>query len=267
MARNLPTSIAPIVEQLELDGDAVVTVDRLSDVLHDVGKTDDPRMLGYELQRAGWLGSLRTRNAWEFLPAARGGAYGSGDRFIEFRAQHAVEPDWPGVLAMESAASLLGLAQRIPEREVVALPLGKTVPKAFADEWRAVTLELPAEGLDTIDRLMTWNQEGLIVGIATRPSSYRDMPGLGQWLPDSLDNLDLEKLGVLLSDAPSSVCQRAAYLVGIGGGAEARDAVSGRFPPAEVAWFGSRRSGGVFDAMTQVNDTALHQYLTIGSGA
>lgn len=267
MSRNLPTSIAPVVEQLELDGDAVVTVDHLSNVLHDVGNMDDPRMLGYELQRAGWLGSLRTRNAWEFLPAARGGAYGSGDRFIEFRAQHAVDPAWPGVLAMESAASLLGLAQRIPEREVVALPPGKTVPKAFADEWRTVTLELPAEGLTVVDRLPAWNLEGLIVGIATRPSSYRDMPGLGQWLPESLDSPDLEKLGVLLSDASSSVRQRAAYLVGIGGGAKARDAVIGRVPPTEVAWFGPRRAGGVFDAATQVNDTVLHQYLTIGVGA
>ena len=267
MPRNLPTSIAPVVEQLELDGDAVVTVDRLSDVLRGIGNMDDPRTLGYELQRAGWLGSLRTRNAWEFLPAARGGAYGSGDRFIEFRAQHAVDPDWPGVLAMESAASLLGLAQRVPEREVVALPPGKTVPKAFAGEWRAVTLELSAEGLTAVDRLPTWNLEGLIVGIATRPSAYRDMPGLGQWLPYSLGNLDLEKLDVLLSDAPSTARQRAAYLVGIGGKIEDRDTVIGRVPPTVVAWFGPRRAGGVFDAVTQVNDTALHRYLTIGAGA
>ena len=168
---------------------------------------------------------------------------------------------------MESAASLLGLAQRVPEREVVALPPGRPVPKAFADEWRAVTLELQAEGLTAVDRLPTWNLEGLILGIATRPSSYRDMPGLGQWLPHSLGSLDLEKLDLLLSDARSTTRQRAACLVGIGGKVEDRDTVIGRVPPTVVAWFGPRRAGGVFDAAAQVNDTALHRYLTIGAGA
>ncbi len=79
--------------------------------------------VAYELQRRGWLGQLRTRNVWEFLPGARAGAYGAGDRYIELRAQLAYDPDAPFVLAMESAAVLLGLAQRLPASEVVACPL------------------------------------------------------------------------------------------------------------------------------------------------
>jgi hypothetical protein len=268
VARVIPTSIAPVVEQFELDGDLVVTIDRLGEVLREVeGGGGEPRQFAYELQRAGWLGSLRTRGAWEFLPAARAGAYGSGDRLIEFRAQHAVDPTWPGVLAMESAASVLGYAQRVPEREIVSLPPGVEPPKALAGDWRVVTLVLPAAGVTTVDRLPTWNLEGLIVGIATRPSAYQDMPGLGQWLPEAAGRVDAERLIGLLDAVPASARQRVAYLLAAGGNVEASAAVTGRYPPRTVAWFGQRRAGGTFDAATQVNVTALHRFLAVGIGA
>jgi hypothetical protein len=267
VARAIPTSMATVIEQLELDGDSVVSADRLAEVLRAIGRGDDPRRLAYELQRAGWLGSLRTRGAWEFLPAARGGAFGSGDRLIEFRAQHAVDASWPGVLAMESAASVLGLAQRAPEREVVALPPGALLPKALAGDWRVVTLVLPAEGIAAVDRLQTWNLEGLLVGIAVRPSAYRDMPGLGQWLPETAGRVDTDVIVSLLATLPSPARQRAAYLLAVGGNAEASAEVIGRFPPNGVAWLGPRQAGGVFDAATQVSDTSLYRFLAVGSGA
>ncbi len=146
MARTITRSVSDVVEQLELDGDGVVTVERLTHVMRERRLAGDPRQLAYTLQRDGWLGTLRTRHVWEFQPGARGGPYGSGDRFIEFRAQRALDSGWPGMLAMESAASVLGLAQRIPEQEVVGLPAGATFPKAFAGEWRYVSVGLPEEG-------------------------------------------------------------------------------------------------------------------------
>ncbi len=116
--------------------------------------------------RATPAGSRMSSSVTGGLPAARGGAYGSGDRFIEFRAQRAVDPEWGGVLAMESAASVLGLAQRIPEQEVVALPPGEPFPKALAGQWRYVRSQLPAAAITTVDGLPSWNLEGLLVGIA-----------------------------------------------------------------------------------------------------
>ena len=216
VARAISRSVAPVIEQLELDGDSLVTVDRLVTVMRLVGTAADEaaaRRLAYELQRDGWLGRLRTRHVWEFIPGARGGPYGSGDRFIEFRAQHAVDPSWGGVLAMESAASVLGLAQRLPEREVVALPAGAPFPKALAGDWRYVRIDLPPAGLTWVDGLPSWNLEGLIVGIATRPSTYRDIAGLGQWLPGAAAGVDVAAVLSLLENARSSTRQRAAYLL------------------------------------------------------
>jgi len=267
VARTISASLAPVIEQLELHGDLVMSTDRLAKVLQSMGNDDEPRRLAYELQRAGWLGSLRTRGAWEFLPGARGGAYGSGDRFIEFRAQHLVDSTWPGVLAMESAASVLGLAQRIPEREVLALPPEVELPKALVGNWRVVSLALPHQSGTTVDRLPTWNLEGLIVGIATRPSAYRDMPGLGQWLPLATGRIDLDRLVGLLEASPSSATQRVAYLLAAGGNLEASSAILSVYPPSGVAWLGPRRAGGHFDSATQVNDTALFRFLAVGTGA
>ena len=271
VARVIPRSVADVVEQLELDGDLVVTSDRLATVMHHVGLDGDEaatRRLAYELQRDGWLGQLRTRHAWEFLPAARGGAYGSGDRFIEFRAQRAVDPDWRGVLAMETAASLLGLAQRLPEQEVVALPAEQAFPKALAGDWRYVRIELPEVGLTTVNGLPSWNLEGLIVGIAVRPSAYKDVAGLGQWLPDAVTRVDVDTIIGSLKTKPRATAQRAAYLLGSAGNNDARAAIVATYPATETVWLGPRVAGaGFFDAETNVNDTLLHRYLTVGTGS
>ncbi|QZA16083.1 type IV toxin-antitoxin system AbiEi family antitoxin [Mycobacterium malmoense] len=271
MARVISRSVSGIVEQLELESDLVVTLARLSAVMRQTGLDGDEavaRRLAYELQRDGWLGQLRTRHAWEFLPGARGGAYGSGDRFIEFRAQRAVDSGWRGVLAMETAASMLGLAQRLPEQEVVALPAEQAFPKALVGDWRYVRIKLPGVGLTTLNGLPSWNVDGLIVGIAVRPSAYQDVAGLGQWLPDAVTDVDVDTVIRLLNTTSRATAQRTAYLLGAAGNDDARAAIVANYPATETAWLGPRVAGaGVFNAETKVNDTLLHRYLTVGTGS
>jgi hypothetical protein len=270
VARVISRSVADVIEQLELDGDLLITPDRLATAVrhagHEANETE-VRRLAYELQREGWLGQLRTRHAWEFLPGARGGAYGSGDRFIEFRAQRAVDPTWRGVLAMESAASVLGLAQRLPEQEVVALPAGQAFPKALARAWRYVRIQLPEAGLTTTNGLPSWNLEGLIVGVAMRPSAYKDVAGLAQWLPQAAETVDVDTVINLLASTARATAQRAAYMLGSVGNHKARAAIIASYPASETVWLGPRVAGkGLFDAETRVNDTLLHPYLSVGTG-
>lgn len=267
MARVISRSASDVVEQLELDGDVVVTVNRLASVMRQFGLSGEPRRMAYELQRGGWLGKLRTRHAWEFLPGARGGAYGSGDRFIELRAQRAIHPEWPGALAMESAASVLGLAQRIPEREVVALPDNATFPKALGGEWRYVRVEMPEEGISKIDGLPVWDRESLIVGIGVRPSGYKDVAGLGQWLSASAYEVDAEKVMRLLAPMGAASQQRTAYLLQASGNLSGAQQVVTAYPPMETAWLGPRQQSGRYDPLTKVNDTVLYRYLSIGGGS
>ncbi len=266
MGRVISRAVAGVVEQLELNGDVLVTTDRLAAVMDELGLHGDARRLAYELQRDGWLGRLRSRHVWEFLPGARGGAYGSGDRFIECRAQRAVDREWGGVLAMESAASVLGLAQRIPEREVVALPPDEPFPKALTGQWRYVRTQLPAAAITTVDGLPSWNLEGLLVGIAARPSAYKDVAGLGQWLAQ-VREVDVRRVVELLRSMGAATRQRTAYLLSLCGEAAPTSAVVDTYPPVGAVWLGPRTVGGHFDTRTQVNDTLLHTYADVGSSA
>lgn len=267
MARMIARSTADVIEQLELDGDSVVTTQRLAEVMRQFGIDGEPRRLAYELQRGGWLGRLRTRNAWEFLPGARGGAYGSGDRFIEFRAQREVDADWHGVLAMESAASVLGLAQRVPEREVVSLVGGEPFPKAFAGDWRHVRIDLPNDVLTKVNGLPTWDLDGLLIGIAVRPSAYKDHAGLGQWMSQVGPRFDVAKVVRALASGSAGTRQRVAYLLGVSGYPSAAEAVVAAYPPTDTSWLGPRRAGGRFDPVSKVSDTLLADYFTVGTGA
>ena len=164
---------------------------------------------------------------------------------------------------MESAASLLGLAQHLPSREVVALPPATPPPKSLS-EWRVVTVPVPETGLERRDSLPTWNLEGLIAGIATRPSGYRDLPGLAQWLPGVGAKLRAGVLLDCLRDAPASAWQRAAYLSRVARGDETAAALLSQRPPKHMAWFGATRSGGTYDPVAKVSDADLAPHLAGG---
>lgn len=271
MARAIPTALAGVVEHLELEGDLVVTLGSLRAAMEAAGLEDTSddrvRTVAYQLQRAGWLGTVRSRNAWEFQPGSRGGPFGSGDRFMEFRAYAATHPNWPGLLAMESAAGVHGLAQRFPEREVVALPKGLPEPKSFRGEWRVITSALPDTASTVINNLRVWTLEALLVGIGERPTNYRDTAGLAQWLPEAAGRANVAAISDLLSALPVAVRQRTAYLFSAVDEHNARDTILGQSKPSQVVWFGPRSKSGIFDPSTRVHDTVLRPFLSAGTGA
>jgi hypothetical protein len=273
MARSLPRSLADIVEQLELDQPSVVTLTDLANLARETGRDDSGeldddrvRTVAYELQRRGWLGPLRTRNAWEFIPGARAGAYGSGDRLIELRAQLAINPEVPFVLAMDSAATLLGLAQHLPDNETIAAPSGTRIPKGLRG-WRIVHITFPDTGTEERDGLPVWSLDALLAGIATRPSSYHDLAGLGQWLPTCGQRIDYQRLTECLVGAAASTTQRAIYLLGSAGRRDLAERLAEQHPPRGPVWFSTRKPGSRQDSLSKVADADLAPYLTGGTGA
>jgi hypothetical protein len=269
MARSLTARLAPIVEELELEQPRVVTLAQITNIADRTSADGTPagvREIAYELQRRGWLGRLRTMNTWEFLPGARAGAYGSGDRLIELRAQLAIKAQMSIALAMESAAVLQRLAQRTPEQEVVWLPVRHECPKALS-RFRVVRIDLPTEAIDRVDQLPVWRVEALLVGIATRPSAYRDLAGLAQWLPDSGPRIDYEHLLACLGPANASTTQRTMYLLQLAERPDLAKDLARRFPPTVPVWFGATRSGGHQDRLSRVLDAGLAPLMSGGTGA
>lgn len=122
---------------------------------------------------------------------------------------------------MESPDSLLGLAQCLPEQEVIALSDEAVFPKAMTGQWRCVRIDIPASGATVIDGLATWNREGLLVGIGVRPSGYKDIAGLAQWLSEAPYEVDIDVVLHLLESAGAASRHRTAYLLQVSGNREA----------------------------------------------
>ena len=234
-ARSIPSRFAPVLEALELDQPRVVTIADLDGLATEHGIDLDGTGLAYELRRLGWLLPLRTRGAWEFVPGSRAGRHGAGDRHIELRAALAVDPDFPGALAMESAAVALGLAGRVPEQEVLSLPPGKRLPKAL-DDWRVVRVAVGPNDVTRIDGLPVWRVETFLVAMATRPDGFQDWPEVTEWLGEAVGRADVAVIRRALVGAPRSVWRRT--------GGSTSSTPSSRGAKAESSGEADRRTPG-----------------------
>jgi hypothetical protein len=255
--RSIPSRLASLVEDLELEQPKVVTVKQLDALAgrHRLSLTGN--QVGYELRRLGWLLNLRTKGAWEFAPAARAGAFGGGDRHVELRAVLGIDRNFPGVLAMESAAVALGLGARVPQKEVLTLPPGRRLPKSL-DDWRVVRLAFGGHASEIINGLPTWRVESLLCGMAARPDGFQDWPNVGGWLGSAVSRSDMSVVRQLLDGHAMAVWRRTAYLMAFGGNGAAGDTLMEAAPEGKgPIHFGPRNRPSVFDAHFGVVDSVL----------
>jgi len=178
--RPIPSSLAPVVEELELRQPAVVTRALLREIASSTQAALSVDALAERLVRLGWLLPLRKRDAWEFAPAARAGRHGSGDPWIELRAALAHEPQAPVAVAFESAVWELGHSSQPPTVPVLAHRHGWRPPRAL--KVRAVTYEwrLPTRPLRG---LPGWTEATVVVAAAERPSAQGNWANADDWLP------------------------------------------------------------------------------------
>ena len=220
-SRSIPSRLAPVLEALELDQPRVVTADSLAQLARDQRVDIDGVHLAYELRRLGWLVGLRTKGA------------------------------------MESAAVALGLAGRIPDREVLWVPPDNRAPKSFGN-WRVIRLPVRDDGIASVDGLPTWRAETLLGGMARRPDGFHDWPNVGEWLARAVSQVDAESVARSLEGGPRAAWQRASYLLAMGGEEAAgfeviEHAPIGRGP----AYLGPRQRKGTFDRRFEVVDSVL----------
>lgn len=178
--RSIPSSIAPIVEELELRQPSIVTRSLLKEVisLAQPRLTVDP--VAERLVRLGWLLPLRSRNAWEFAPGSRAGAFGAGDPWIELRALLEHHPESPVAVAFESAVWELGHSFHQPQSAVIAHRPGWRPPKALdaravGFDWRVAPRSV--RGLPVLTEAST------LVAAAVRPSAQGNWANGDDWLP------------------------------------------------------------------------------------
>jgi len=182
--RRATASLAAILEELELRQPKIVTGELLDEVLGTVGSHLARVAAAERLVREGWLVPLRTRAAWEFVPAARAGRYPSGDPWIELRAYLIGHPDAPVAVAFASAVWAMGYSSHQPTRLTIAHRSGWRSPKALRAaqsvlyEWRLPTWS--KEGLPI------WHPATIVVAAAARPGAHDDWANADEWLPETM---------------------------------------------------------------------------------
>lgn len=257
-ARTVPPTLAPIVEALELDQPRLVTRSDIERLRAETGTESTTDYLVEQLLKNGWLLPLTVRGTWEFAPAARAGAFSSGDRFIELRATLNRRPDLPVAVAAESAAWLLGFSGRVPSIDAISAPKGLTVPPALR-EFRLVRRPPRLAPVDR-DGLPCWSASSLLAIMADRPASYRDWPNVSDWLAEAAFDLTLAPLTEELADRPRSSWARLAYLTARGGRDDLADALLDQAPAGQGPYFiGARDGTGHHVARFDVIDSALTQ--------
>jgi hypothetical protein len=254
--RDVPGRLAGLLEDLELEQPKVVTralLDRLAKNRQLKARGDQ---LAGELRERGWLLPLRTAGAWEFAPAARAGAIGSGDPFIELRATLA-QKSLPLAVAAESAAWLHRLSTRAPTTPVIAAPPGTRLPRAL-DDYRLVRWT-PATPLAQVDELPVWSRATLLAAMAASPASYRDWPNAAEWIAEAVDERTAGPVALELADEPHAAWARAAYLLKYAGNHGAAEALYRQAPPPKGGphHLGKRDRPGKYDKQFDVHDHLL----------
>jgi len=119
MTRTIPASLAPVLEQLELEQADLVTMAHLDELVRSADLGTQTRTVAARLRERGWLLATGQRGVWEFAPAAVAGAHGRAGPTRLLRAALARTEIRCG-LTFQAAAWALGLADRAPPRAEVA---------------------------------------------------------------------------------------------------------------------------------------------------
>ena len=255
-SRSAPSSVAPVLSELELENPQIVTRQMLAAFLDRAGVNLRVEVVAERLQRHGWLLPLRTRGAWEFAPGSRAGAFGSGDPFIELRATLARRSDFPAAVAYESAVWLHNLSDRSPNRQVLSIPKSESVPHSLRDF--RVTRVQPVLDTVGIRDLPVWSLESVVVLIAARPTSFGDWPNLDNWFVSAARRADHDAIVCELAHRPRAGWMRTGYLVEWAGNHDLADRIRDAAPAGSGPFYlGARDRPGRYSSKWQVMDSLL----------
>ncbi len=252
--RSVPSGFALLLQLLELEQPRVVTTAQVGDFAQEAGLGIPVDIVVRRLRERGWLLPLATRGVWEFAPAARAGAFGSGDPLIELRAVLARDPSAPLAAAAESAAYRLGLASRRPEIECIGAPPRFRPPKSLASyrlvRWSPALPPVRREGLPV------WSLPTLLAFMAARPGGYRDWPNVGEWLVQAVSAVDVGQLVREIEGQSAGTWARAGYLLSRGGATLSAHALMERAPQgAGPHYLGDRDVPGRYNPAFDVIDS------------
>lgn len=254
--RKATASVATLLEGLELRQPKVVTNDLLADVIAETGSHLNSQAAAERLVREGWLFPLRTRGAWEFVPASRAGRYPSGDTWIELRALLSRHPTAPVAVAFASAVWEQGYSSHQPSRSTLAHRPGWRAPRALGDmqmvsyDWRLPTLEK--------DGLAIWQPATVVVAAANRPDAQDDWGNADEWLLETFHATTPTDIVTEARDRSNPTLARLCYLAEWSGRIDIVEALMPLLPKhLTVTYFGPRKRQGRWIKRWKLYDSLL----------
>lgn len=250
--RSISPSLAPIVEQLELERPTVVTVDEIEQLAEQAGVGSPGAVIAHRLSERGWLSSTEVRGVWEFIPGERAGAIASGDRLITLRAvlkAHDVEV----ALALGSALWMLDVSERAPDQHEVAVPDDDYVPAALKRSYRVVKYSAHLPPTEVTD-VSVHSPGTVLVHLAHRPTHVKSWTNVLNHLTELVDLTSEDEIRTELEERSHATWVRLAYLLdGV-----APELVSRlEIEPSSKVWFGPRQELRRHNARWKVADTVL----------
>jgi hypothetical protein len=251
--RSLPTWLAGVVAELELDRPSVVTREQVEELRTRTGVRAPAHRIIAELHARGWLLKTGAHGTWEFIPGERAGAISSGDPFLALRATLETTPDSGATVALGSALWLLDASDRAPDRQEVALPKNTFVPVALKRAYRVVHHDARLDPVRIKD-LPVHRVATVLVHLVCKPTDVRSWGSVLPALPELLARSPEEGIREELTGRSHAARVRFAYLVS----GLAPDLVERLdIRPAGKVWFGPRGQLRRHSARWQVADTVL----------
>ncbi len=254
MTRGISSSMAGVLEQLELDQPALVTSADLTRLLEAQGVRTPARIVAARLREEGWLLPTGRRSVWEFAPAAAAGPYSRNDPVTPLRAFLSQRPSALCGLTFQAAAWAHGIADRAPARLEVAAAnadLARQLPDRLA-----ASVFSPRLGYVQHRGVPVLPLESVLVHMTTRPSAVRSWESAREWLPDLAAELSWDALVHELEGRTAAVRARTGYLLQ-GMRADLAAKIHAIGVPRSKTWFGPHGPLLRHDAQWQIADTIL----------
>lgn len=250
MTRTIPSSLAPVIAELELEAADLVTMARLDEIVRASGIGTATRTVASRLRERGWLLPTGQRGVWEFAPGAVAGAFSRGGHTRLLRAVLA-RSEVPCGLTFQAAAWAHDLANRAPARLEVAAASRHAAQ--MLPDGLDVSIFDPALGYDALKGVPVLRPASVLVHMAAHPSDVRSWTSALEWLPDLAAEANTEDVLTELDGRSATVTARLGYLLqGL------RPDIAGQVTgPGTKTWFGPRRTTVRHDNQWQIADTLL----------
>ena len=252
--RAIPPSMAPILEELEMEQPGLVTSEDLAKIAQRHGVRSHPRAIAARLRDLGWLLPTPRRGVWEFAPAALAGAYSRNDALTPLKAFLSKRSGARCALTFQAAAWAHGVADRLPTRPEVAAAdrqLAYQLPEQLAP-----SVFLPNLASQQLREVPVLAPESVVTHMATRPAAVRSWSSTIEWLPELAELLDAGRLRIELTGRPAAVRARTGYLL-----QQLRPDLATMIRdlglPTSTTWFGPRETLRRHDSTWLMADTIL----------